>query len=414
MLGEGECLVDNVQVLVGDGANRIGNSTFESGLGGWVVQGNHIRSGLETNGGFAGKNSLYVQASGNGDTGVNRIRVKLNSPVRDGDTVTLRARVRWLAGWPEVLLRLNGNYFEAYGKLSGSLGGTPGRVNSRAVTNTGPAIAGVTHFPVLPAVGEPVLVTARVDDPDGIAEIMLNFRSDPGTNWQSVPMRNDGTGGDAVGSDGVFSGIIPPPETEKLVAFYVSAQEGSSAGLTWRSPSIITNHECLVRYGDPVVSGAFGTYRMWLTATNTKDWSSRPNLSNEPVDGTFVYGNWRVIYNAGGRYAGSAYHQHFDSPSSDCHYVFSMPGDERLLGTRSLNKIHAPRNGLFDDGTLQREQTVYWLVRRMGQPSLYRRYVNVAVNGAKQWLLMENTQVGSADFVKEYWPDDAEGNLYKL
>ncbi len=414
LLGEGECQVDTVQVQVEGGTNRITNADFESGLSGWVAQGNHIRSSLETRGGFTRKHSLHVRASGNGDTGPNCIRVKLNPPVQDGDSVTLRAHVRWLAGWPELLLRLNGNFFEAYGKLPHPIGGTPGLPNSRSAMNSGPAIADVAHFPVLPGVRDPVRVTARIDDPDGLALVMLNYRPDPGTDWQSTPMRDDGTHGDAVAGDGVFAATIPPAKTATLVAFYLSAQDASPAGLTTLFPSVVTNHECLIRYGDPVLSGAFGTYRMWLTDTNTKVWSSRPNLSNEPVDGTFVYGSWRVIYNAGGRYAGSPYHQQIASPSSDCHYVFDLPADDRLLGTRSLNKVHAPGNAAFDDSTLQREQTVYWIARRMGLPSLYRRYVNVVLNGANKRLPMEDSQVGNADFVKEYWPEDAEGNLFKL
>src|SRR5206468_12834111 len=37
LLGEGECLLDNVEVVnVADGVNRIANSTFETNLNGWT------------------------------------------------------------------------------------------------------------------------------------------------------------------------------------------------------------------------------------------------------------------------------------------------------------------------------------------------------------------------------------------
>ena len=34
-----------------------------------------------------------------------------------GQTATLRFKARWLRGWPEALLRLNGNWLEATGPL---------------------------------------------------------------------------------------------------------------------------------------------------------------------------------------------------------------------------------------------------------------------------------------------------------
>jgi len=39
-LGPGECLMDNVEVFASSGANLIQNPDFESGMTGWVAQGN--------------------------------------------------------------------------------------------------------------------------------------------------------------------------------------------------------------------------------------------------------------------------------------------------------------------------------------------------------------------------------------
>ena len=100
--------------------------------------------------------------------------------------------------------------------------------------------------------------------------------------------------------------------------------------------------------------------------------------------------------------------------TSDAHYTIDLPKSERLLGATALNKIHAPGNGAFDDTTLQREQTAYWLARQMGMPWLYRRYIHVYLNGTKRKTLMEDTQVGSSDFISENWPDDDDGALYKM
>ncbi len=413
MLGEGECLVDNVEVIGQGRTNRVANSTFESNLTGWTCVGNHIRSSLETNEGWQSAKSLHIRASNNGDTGPNKVSVKLTTALKTNDTVTLRARVKWLHGWPEVLLRLRGNYLEAYGRLNiPGGGGTPGHLNHTVGTNTGPAIGEVTHFPVVPNGGESVVVSARVDDPDGVQSVVLRYRMDPSTNWTTVPMLDDGTTGDAVPNDGVFSGLLPVVAAGKTLAFTIEAQD--RVGALRMFPPGAPTRECLVRYGEGVTSGAFGTYRLWLTQANANIWQNRPNLSNEPVESTFVYGHWRAVYNAGGRYAGSPFHQAFSTLASDAHYVFEVPKDDRVLGTTAFNKVHAPGNSPFDDGTLQREQSVYWLARKMGMPWLYRRYVNVYFNGTKRKTLMEDTQVGTSDFVEEFWNDDADGNLFKM
>ena len=144
-------------------------------------------------------------------TGDNSCQVALNAnSMGAGQTATLRFKARWLRGWPEVLLRLNGNWLEATGPMPVPANlGTPGARNSRCLTNAGPAIYQVTHSPSIPAASQPVVVTARVHDPSGVQSLVLNYRIDPATTYTSVPMKDDGTGGDAVADDGIFSATIP-------------------------------------------------------------------------------------------------------------------------------------------------------------------------------------------------------------
>src|SRR5437762_13483771 len=69
LLGEGECLLDNVEVISAvDGTNRVTNPTFEGDLTGWTPQGNHVRSTLETTSGYQSSQSLHIRASARGDT----------------------------------------------------------------------------------------------------------------------------------------------------------------------------------------------------------------------------------------------------------------------------------------------------------------------------------------------------------
>jgi len=77
---------------------------------------NHIQSGLETTGGFNdGGQCLHLRATGRGDNGANKVRATLAAGLSANQTATIRAKVRWLKGFPEILLRLKGGYLEATG-----------------------------------------------------------------------------------------------------------------------------------------------------------------------------------------------------------------------------------------------------------------------------------------------------------
>ena len=194
MQGPGECLVDNVEVVPSTGGNRIANPGFESGLTGWVIQGNHRRSEVQASGGIDNSRCLHVRATGRGDTACNRIYIPISPALAQNTTVTLRARVRWLKGWPEFMLRTRGSYLEAAGRMAlPSDLGTPGARNSRAVANAGPAIVEVVHTPVLPAANQAVVITARLSDPDGLGTVRVRYRIDPGGTTSDLAMKDDGT-----------------------------------------------------------------------------------------------------------------------------------------------------------------------------------------------------------------------------
>ena len=345
LLGEGECLLDNVEVVnVADGVNRIANSTFETNLNGWTPQGNHVRSTLETTSGYNSARSLHLRASSRGDTGANRIWTMLNPIPTAGSTLTIRAQARWLRGWPEIVMRVHGNWMECYGRLTVPTDlGTPGARNSRAVNNAGPAIFQVAHNPILPAANQAVVVTARVHDPDGVASVVLNYRVDPATTYSTAPMADDGSGGDAIAGDGIYSATIPGQAGAAMVAFYLQATDTRGAATTF--PNDAPARQCLVRFGDATPTLSFGIYRQWFTQSAVSTWINRPVLSNEDLNGTFVYGNFRVIYNFGSHFAGSPYHQGFGSPANDGHYSIEFPLDDLLLG-----RLRMASKGLFRDG----------------------------------------------------------------
>jgi autotransporter-associated beta strand protein len=421
LLDAGECLVDNIQVNY-NGANYVSNGTFDNGLGltNWSLQGCMVRSSLE-NSGYQSGNSLHIRSSDKIWTGDNSCEVALNTNTMGlGQTATLSFEARWLHGWPEALLRLNGNWLEATGPmpLPNNLG-SPGMPNSTYITNAGPAIYNVTHTPSLPAANQPAVVTVNVSDPDGVTNLTLYYRIDPATNYIAVPMLDSGTGGDAVPGDGIFSATIPGQAANQIVAFYISSKD--SLGAATRFPAIRPNdnepvRECVIMFGDGIPGGSFGAYHLWMTQTNINRWANLAALSNERIDCTFV-NDTRVIYNMGGRWAGSPYIQDFNTPNGSklCHYDFTFNDDDMLLGTTDFDKIHQPGNSPGDDASLQREQLANTFLRSLGVPWLYKRYVAVYVNGNRRnGNLMEDTQLPNGDVVKEHFPNDSGGLLYKM
>jgi spore coat protein CotH len=86
---------------------------------------------------------------------------------------------------------------------------TPGKANGSAVANLGPAIRNVTENPPPPTDNEDLMVTAKVTETfDPVAVVMLFYRVNFGQEI-TVPMVDNGTGGDAVADDGIYTGIIP-------------------------------------------------------------------------------------------------------------------------------------------------------------------------------------------------------------
>jgi hypothetical protein len=426
LMDVGECLVDNIEVLPGGpaGANIVSNGSFESGLSPWVPYGDHVRSSLETAlGGYQSATSLHLRSSDSVWTLGDYVQgVLTDTSLAAGQTATLRLKARWLRGWPEILMRLRGNWLDVAGAmpLPSNLG-TPGLPNSRAVSNPGPAIYEINHSPALPAANQPVVVSARFHDLAAFKPTLL-YRVDspvfnPTPAYTSVPMVDSGTAGDALAADGIYSATIPAQAAGTVVAFLVQASDTS--GATTVFPQILNNNagaprECVVAVGDPIPTGSFSHHHVFITYNWAQLWSQGGGVSHEVYDGTWVDGGGRIVYDWTGRYAGSPYHQYLSSPVTTVggmHWL--MPDDDQVFGTASFNKQHVPGNGPLDDNTLQREQTAYWMARQIGLRFQNRRYYFYYVNGVRHAPLMEDSQVPDAQMLKQFWPNDNNGMLYK-
>ena len=407
LLDEGEALIDNVRVVPDDGTNVVRNPGFAAGMTDWVAGGTHDASTLNFQEGTADPASLHIRASERGNTAANRIRARLGTPLTNGTIVTMSADVRWLRGTPEILLRLHGNYLEVPGvmEIPKNLG-TPGAANSRRVINAGPAVFDVLHSPVLPLAGQNITVSAQVRDPDGVLLANLRYRIDPSSSFVSIPMSHNGAG--------FYSARIPGQPNGAMIAFYIEALD--TAGAVSRFPADAPVREALVKVGESEMDSQFGTYRLWVSDKNLRYWTEREQSSNKEVDATFVYNDDRVIYNMGTLYSGSPFHwNNYNSPiGNNANYVMVMPKDDLFLG-QTDSVLNLPSN-LGSDQTGVREQVFFWMADQLNQPHNYRRYHHLVINGVDRGAgrIFEDAQQPNRDFVEQWYPEDSDGELYKV
>lgn len=416
--GAGECLIDNIEVLNHQGQNLVPNSTFESGASGWVAEGTEESSSWETTEGYQSARSYHVRAVDRGDNQINRIRVNLTSSLQANYLATIRGKVRWLKGHPEILFRIRGCWLEApvMMNLPKNLG-TPGLPNSRLIQNAAPAIYDVAHYPVTPAENENVIVTAKVHDPDGIHAIKLCYRIDPDTNYFAVDMKDDGTGGDGIAGDGVYTAIIPGQRTGAMVAFHIRACDATNPDNWAFFPDKFPTRECLVLFGDSTPSGNFPVYRLWMTQSVFNRWSSRHKLHNAPLPITFVLGNYRAFYHAEGLFAGSPYiAPGFNTPSGNrCGYSIIFQRDEKFLGDTDL-VIDWP-GGHGGETTAIQEQMAYWLADKLNLPYSYRYFIRLNVNGVTDMQrggVFEAVLQPGGEYLEQWSPHDPDGDFYKI
>ncbi|MHB1307443.1 MAG: lamin tail domain-containing protein [Limisphaerales bacterium] len=411
LLGAGECLLDNVEVTTGSG-NRVANAGFETGLDGWVIQGNHGRSTLSEPGqGDTGSHSLHLRGSGGGDSGANRVETDLTEALTEGGIATVRGRARWLRGNPHLLLRLRGNHLEATAPLPlPKRLGTPGAPNSRRLDNAGPFIQSVTHAPILPAANAEVAIRARVEDPDGLSGLVVRYRLDPSTDRTTVEMTHAG--------GGWYIATLPGQPAGTLAAFVIEATDGALTNrVTSFFPANAPAGEGLIRWGDPVPPGDFGVYRLWMTRAAMDTWTTREKLSNEPLEGTFVYGAHRVIHNAGARYRGSPWiRPGYTTPTGyRCAYVWSLPDEEPVLGTDELN-LDSLEPG-DRDRTALREITAFWMADQLGLPFSHQRFVHVVLNGVSNASrgipIYTDSQQPDSNYLRSWFKDDPDGEMFK-
>ena len=111
--------------------------------------------------------------------------------------------------------------------------------------NTPPHIRQVKHSPIHPKSGQPVTITAKVTDSDGVADVILSYQIvEPGsyinirdvqynTNWINLAMHDDGLNGDEVAGNDTYSVQIPSyiQVHRRLLRYRITITDNGGRGL---------------------------------------------------------------------------------------------------------------------------------------------------------------------------------------
>jgi hypothetical protein len=151
---------------------------------------------------------------------------------------------------------------------------TPGAQNAVFAATAPPQIRQVAHTPSQPTAAQPVVITAKITDPDGVATATLLYQTvapgnylpawlppnpafeDP-VNWTSLPMNDAGLAGDAAAGDGVFSATVPAQPHRTLLRYRIQAADAAGASVRVPYPDDPSlNFACLVYNGVPAWTAA--------------------------------------------------------------------------------------------------------------------------------------------------------------
>ncbi len=411
LLGPGECFIDDIHLTRG-GTEYLDNGGFESGVGSWVIMGNHVQSRVTSEAAFSGANGLHLVATGPGDTGANHIECDTALALPVGQWVTLTFRAKWQWGNRHLVTRLWDNpssssrvaLRETHALPIPAAMGTPGTTNSIHRANLGPVFSEVRHAPVVPRPSEPVQITARVSDADGITSVAVYYRPHRDTRYTSAPMYDDGAHGDSRPGDGIYGGTIPPclgGLTSGTVAFYLEGRDPRGAVNTW--PTNLAR-PALYRAESTAWASNLPTYRIVMTPEDLDLLFSRPHLSNEALNCTFIADEREVYYCCGVGFTGSPHGRRGNNYRG---YEVKFNDDEKLWGYKYRARCDKGQNAGY------RDHITYDLMRYMGVAYCYGEWVDMRVNQRNEGV-NEDILPPSRLYLDSLYRGDSDGHLHEL
>ncbi|MDG2123893.1 MAG: lamin tail domain-containing protein, partial [Verrucomicrobiales bacterium] len=244
-----------------------------------------------------GNKVLRLVASGGTGHMHNQIETTLIRPARNNLNYEISFRAKWVSGSNQLHTRL---YFNRLPQVTfidrPQHVGTPSAPNSSAETNIGPSITGTTHSPAVPDINQPVIVTARADDPDTVSDVQL-FYSVNGAGFLNIPM--------ATNADGTYQASVPGQSAATVVQFYIQASDRLGATATF--PAAGPASRALYKVDDGLAA-TNGQHNFRIVVTNAeRDFLHEPIevMSNGRIGSTIIDREQDIYYDVQLRLKGS-------------------------------------------------------------------------------------------------------------
>jgi len=413
LMGAGEVLIDDIRIVAeGSEENYIPDGDFdgENPLRLWRVEGTHVESFVEPGVGPDGSSALHIIASRRGDTRSNRIERQTHPPLRTGKAYTVSFNARWLRGSCRLMTRSWGHGIARSNLLEvPPAGGTPGRANSRRAADSGPLIYEVEQEPALPAPDEPVVVRARVSDPDGVEQVTLFYRKDGDESFQTVPMSDNGEGPDSVSGDGLYAGTITGIGALRATAeFYIVARD--SEGFERSCPPAAPGETFLYQYQDTFRVYTVPSYRIVMRAADYRTLRSRSWNSNHPLPASLVWRDERIFHRAVVRYRGSPWMRRDSLTGERKGFRLRLSDENPLRGS-----VRIMLDEQLADRTFQSDRLINYFMHYAGDVSYgERRHVDVIVAGRHLGTYEEVLVIDRLYLKRAFGEENADGELYKM
>jgi hypothetical protein len=366
LLDQGEILIDDIEVIEdpdGVAEQLLQNGDFSTDTDKWRIIGNHSTSVVVPDPEDTSNPVLLLVATGPTEHMSNHAETTLANGrrVNNGQVYEIRFRARWVAGTPLLNTRLFFNRIAYTTHLDvPESSGTPGTVNSRAVSNIGPIFSSLIHTPAVPGPYQTVNVTVQAEDPDGILEMGmgLRYRQD-GSYWRRVVMTTE--------DDLLYSGSIQGYRSGTTVQFYVEGWDNLMARSYYPAagPASFAQYEVL---GQMPRDTGVHNYRLVMRNGQKEKLYELTNLmSNEYLGATLIVNESNIYYNIGVRLKSS---EHGRPPNKQAGRIgFSLRFEAQNLFRGVHDKLAFDRSNGQNVG--QQEMLLHAAMNRFGGPSKY-------------------------------------------
>jgi hypothetical protein len=171
----------------------------------------------------------------------------------------------------------------------------------------------------------------------------------------------------------------------------------------------VPERTCLVRVGDTLVSTRMATYRVWMSDDVVNTFRSRPNLSNELMDCTFVYNDTRSSTTAAFVAGQSVPPQRRQPrPARPLWLPDQVPRGPQFRGRTEINLDNTEGS---NRGPLQ-ERASYWFYEKMGLQYSRQEWVRLILNGQPRQL--RGRPEDRRRLHRRLVPEDNDGYLHKI